>query len=213
MRVSQAVIALSVLCGSVSAFTAAPSFGVARQTKLFMSDAVEAEVAEVAEVPAAPKPAPSGLSMAVVRKSINDMTATNFSATLATLEPFFLNEAGVTLYTKSMKRIAHQAKQNGVEVPAGYAKDAAWSAKRRAKQDAFIQMKEAGRADREAAEAAAAAQAIEDAAAAEVAAAEEAAAAVVAAAEEAAAAEAAAAEAAAAPAEEAAPAAEDAVES
>ena len=172
MRVSQALIAFSVLCGSAAAFSVSPSFGVARQTKLFMSDAV----AEAEPETVAPKPAPTGMSMGDVRKAINSMTAANFSETLSKLEPFFLNEAGSTIYVKSMKRIAHQAKMNGVEVPKGYAKEAAANAKRIARQNAFIEKKEAEKIAREEEEAAAAAAAIEAAAAAEAAAVEAAAA-------------------------------------
>ena len=162
MRVSQAVIAFSALCGSAAAFSVSPSFGVARQNKLYMSDAV-AEAEPQVDVP---KPAPTGMSMGDVRKAINSITAANFSETLSKLEPFFLNEAGSTIYVKSMKRIAHQAKMNGVEVPKGYAKEAAANAKRVARQNAFIEKKEAERIAREEEEAAAAAAAVEAAAAA-----------------------------------------------
>ena len=46
------------------------------------------------------------------------------------------------MYAKSMRRIAVQAKALGVEMPTDYAKDAKATAKRREKQNAFIQMKE-----------------------------------------------------------------------
>ena len=141
-----------------------------------MSDDAVAE-AEPEVAPAAPKPPSTGMSMADVRKAINSMTASNFVETLNKLEPFFLNEAGSTIYVKSLKRIAHQAKMNKVEVPAGYAEAAATNAKRIAKQNAFIEKKESERIAREEEEAAAAAAAVEAAAAAEAAAAVEAAAA------------------------------------
>ncbi len=169
MRVSQAFIAFSVLCGSAAAFSVFPSIGGTRQSKLYMSDAV-AEAEPQVDVP---KPAPTGMSMGDVRKAINSMTAANFAETLTKIEPFFLNEAGSTIYVKSMKRIAHQAKVNGVEVPKGYAKEAATNAKRIARQNAFIEKKEAERIAREEEEAAAAAATVEAAAAAEAAAAEE----------------------------------------
>ena len=170
MRLSQAIVAFSVLCGSAAAFSVSPSFGVAvRQSKMFMSDDAVAEAETEVVVP---KPPATGMSMADVRKAINGMTAANFIETLNKLEPYFLNEAGSTIYVKSMKRISHQAKMNGVEVPAGYAKAAAANAKRVARQNAFIEKKEAERIAREEEEAAAAAAAIEAAAAAAAAAAE-----------------------------------------
>ena len=86
--------------------------------------------------------APTTMSIGTVRKSISDMTAENFSSTLSTIEPFLLNDAGSTIYAKSMKRINVRAKFLGVEVPANYAKDAKATAKRREKQNAFIQVKE-----------------------------------------------------------------------
>mmetsp|Transcript_12081 Transcript_12081/g.33417 ORF Transcript_12081/g.33417 Transcript_12081/m.33417 type:complete len:105 (-) Transcript_12081:83-397(-) len=92
------------------------------------------------------------------------MDAASFSSTLETLEPFLLHEAGSTFYAKSVKRIAQKAKELELAVPAGYAKEARATAKRRAKQDAFIAVKEE---ERLAAEAEAAAAAAEEAAAAE----------------------------------------------
>eukprot|EP00571_Detonula_confervacea_P015479 CAMPEP_0172306586 /NCGR_PEP_ID=MMETSP1058-20130122/7633_1 /TAXON_ID=83371 /ORGANISM="Detonula confervacea, Strain CCMP 353" /LENGTH=163 /DNA_ID=CAMNT_0013018523 /DNA_START=79 /DNA_END=570 /DNA_ORIENTATION=+ len=112
-----------------------------------------------------------------VRKSIAGITKDNFSATLAEIEPFLTKEAGVTLYNKSLRRIATKAKDLGVEVPANYAKDAKCTEKRREKQNAYCVAK-----TEEAA--AAAAEAAEEAAAATAAAAEEAAAAAAAPAEE-----------------------------
>merc|ERR1712087_498850 len=79
----------------------------------------------------------------------------NFSSTLDEIEPFLTKEAGRTIYTKSMRRIAVQAKALGMEVPKGYARDAKCTEKRRAKHDEYCQMK--------AEEAAAAAAEAEDA--------------------------------------------------
>jgi hypothetical protein len=99
------------------------------------------------------------------RKSIASLTAENFSQTLSNVEPFLINDAGATMYAKSISRITTRAKMFGVEVPEGYAKDAAATEKKRAKQDAFIKVKEEERmaAEAEAAEAAAAAAAAEEA--------------------------------------------------
>ena len=128
---------------------------------LSMADAVaEPEVAEAEEVvqEEAPAPAPvplSGLSIAGVRKSISNLDASNFGATLSEIEPFLLNEAGATVYAKSMRRIAVKANALGVEMPADYAKLAKATEKKRAKQDAFIAQKEEERlaAEAEAADA------------------------------------------------------------
>mmetsp|Transcript_35677 Transcript_35677/g.86080 ORF Transcript_35677/g.86080 Transcript_35677/m.86080 type:complete len:164 (+) Transcript_35677:139-630(+) len=105
-----------------------------------------------------------------VKKAIKSLTAENFSATLSDIEPFLTKEAGVTIYTKSMRRIAAKAKGLGVAIPEGYAKDAKCTEKRRAKQDAYCQVKTEEAAA--AAEEAAAAAAEEAAAAAAAAAAE-----------------------------------------
>ena len=83
-----------------------------------------------------------GFTMGGVRKSIDGLTKDNFSSTLTEIEPFLLNEAGASIYAKSMNRIAVRAKFLGVEIPEGYARGAKATEKRRAKQDAFIQVKE-----------------------------------------------------------------------
>jgi len=127
-----------------------------------------------------------------VKKTINNMNKENFSASIAEIEPFLLNDAGITVYTKAMKKVKGAAKALGIELSADYAKASKSTETRRGKQDAFIQKKEAERVEAEEAAAAAVIEAAEAAAAAEVAAA-------AAAVEAAAAAEAAAAEAAAAP--------------
>lgn len=98
---------------------------------------------------------------AYVRKSISGLTAANFDATLKQIEPFLTNKSGQTFYVKSMHRIKVQAKHLSVAVPAGYAKEAKSTAKRREKQAAFIQAKIDAEAE------AAAAAAAEDAPAAE----------------------------------------------
>merc|ERR1712087_527324 len=123
----------------------------------------EPEVDEVVEAPAAHARPSSGLKIPEVRKAISSLTKDNFSETLTKIEPFLTNDAGTTVYAKSMKRIAVQAKQLGTEVPTGYALDAVSTQKRRAKQDAFIKVKEEERLAVEA-EAAAAAAAEEEAA-------------------------------------------------
>lgn len=79
------------------------------------------------------------------------MTKDNFSSTLTEIEPFLLNEAGATIYKKSMKRIQRQAKVFGIELPADFAKEAKATEKRRSKQNEFIQAKEAERLEAEAA--------------------------------------------------------------
>ena len=94
--------------------------------------------AEAFSSPATPNDA---MRMRDVHKTVHDLTADNFAASLSTIEPFLLNEAGSTMYGKSMRRIAARAKALGVEVPEGYAKEAKATAKKRAKQDEFIQAK------------------------------------------------------------------------
>lgn len=145
MRVTQAIFALSAL-GGAAAFTVTPSFGMVRQqSPLFMADAVAEETAEAeatpAPAPAAPKQASTGMSMADVRKAIAGLTAANFSETLAKIEPYLLNDAGTSIYAKSMRRISRSAKAISVDVPEGYAKEAACTATRRSKQNDFIQQK------------------------------------------------------------------------
>ena len=93
----------------------------------------------------------TAFSHAAVRKTIKHLTADNFSTSLEQMEPYLTKEAGRTLYTKSLKRLAHQAKQLGLELPTNYAKEAKCTEARRAKQDAFIQAKEEERLATEAA--------------------------------------------------------------
>jgi hypothetical protein len=97
-----------------------------------------------------------------IREQIRGLTKDNFDSVLKDVEPFLLNEAGVTFYAKSMRRIAGQAKEFGVSVPADFAKDAKCSKKRRERQDAFVQVKIAEAADA-AAEAAEATEAVAEA--------------------------------------------------
>ena len=158
MRVSQATLFLAVV-GAAQAFTSAPAFCVsnAMHSARFMSEEAEAVVAEVA-TPAAPTPEPSGMRMQNVCATINSLTAENFSSFLSTMEPFLTNEAGSTIYAKSIRRIKVQAKALGTTIPEGFCAEANATTKKRAKQDAFIQTKEEERiaAEAEAAEAAAA---------------------------------------------------------
>lgn len=175
VNLSQAVFLLgvAVLSGRANAF--APSLsGVSQRMALFMSEEVAEAPVEEKDAPAPSRPT-SGMKVPAFRKSIASLTAENFSQTLSDIEPFLRNDAGTTMYAKSMSRITTRAKMFGVKVPEGYAKDAAATEKRRAKQDAFIKVKEEERmaAEAEAAEAAAVAtepvveeaEAIEDSAA------------------------------------------------
>ncbi|GKY96415.1 hypothetical protein MPSEU_000601000 [Mayamaea pseudoterrestris] len=101
-------------------------------------------------------------TMKEVRKSIGKLSKDNMSSTLSEIEPFLLNNAGPSFYSKSMGRITAKAKALGAEVPAGYAKAAKATEKRREKQDAFVKAKIA---EADEAAAAAAAEAAEAAAA------------------------------------------------
>lgn len=76
-----------------------------------------------------------------VRKAISKLDKDNFASTLTEVEPFLLKEAGITFYSKSIRRIENAAKELGVEMPKDYALDAKATAKRREKQNAFIQVK------------------------------------------------------------------------
>lgn len=108
------------------------------------------------------------------RKSIATITKDNFSNTLTAIEPFLNEEAGMSIYTKSMRRISVKAREFGVEVPATFAKDAKCMEKRREKQTAYCEAKAEAAAAAEAeakAEAEAATLAAEAAAEAEAAAA------------------------------------------
>ncbi len=92
----------------------------------------------------------SATKLQEVKKTISSLNKDNFSASLAEVEPFLLNEAGITIYKKSIRRISTAAKALGVEVPAEFAKASKATQKRREKQDAFIQQKEAERMEAEA---------------------------------------------------------------
>lgn len=76
-----------------------------------------------------------------VKRSIKTATKDNFSSVLTEIEPFLTNEAGRSIYTKSMRRIKNQAKFFKVDIPAGYAKEAKCTEKRREKQDAYCKAK------------------------------------------------------------------------
>jgi hypothetical protein len=132
------IVVAAVTTTSVEGF-APSSFGVQRSTALSMSTT-------------------SKISQASIRKSIEQMTAENFDATLKEIEPFLSKEAGATFLSKSQRRIARNAKVFGKTVPSDYLKEAKATAKRREKQAAFIQAKieEAAAAAEEAAAAAAA---------------------------------------------------------
>jgi hypothetical protein len=100
----------------------------------------------------------TAISMASIRKDIAQLTADNFDATLKKVEPFLLNDAGVTFHAKCLKRIKVQAGALGATMPADYAKEAKATEKRRNKQKAFVEAKieetEAAAAEAAAAEAA-----------------------------------------------------------
>ena len=112
----------------------------------------------------------NALTTTSVRKSINSITKDTFATVTAEVEPFLLNDAGVTFYNKSIRRISNKAKSFGIELSPEFGKAAKATEKRREKQNAFVQVKITEAAD------AAAALAEEAAAAAEAAAAEAAAA-------------------------------------
>jgi hypothetical protein len=133
MRIASFLLSLS----GAAAF--APNFGFSTRGNLALSAAA---------------------SMKDVRKSISGLTKDNMSTVLSEVEPFLLQEAGSSFYSKSLKRISVKAKAVGAEVPAGFAKAAKATTKRREKQDTFVKAKIAE------AEAAAAAAAEEAAAAA-----------------------------------------------
>ena len=129
MRVLQAALLLAVV-GSTQAFATAP-FGVkkALATPVFMSED-------------ASNASSSGMGMKEVRKAIDQLSKDNFSESLTKIEPFLLNDAGASIYAKSMRRIATRAKALGVSIPEGYALEAKATQKKREKQDAFIKAKE-----------------------------------------------------------------------
>ena len=95
---------------------------------------------------------------AAIRKQIDGLTSSNFDSTLKDIEGYLTKDAGVSFYAKSMRRITTKAKALKVSVPADYAKDAKATEKRREKQKAFIEAKQAAAAEAaaEAADAAAA---------------------------------------------------------
>lgn len=93
----------------------------------------------------------SALTLGSVKKSIKSLDASNFEATLKEIEPFLTKDAGSSVYMKSIRRINTAAGMLGVEVPKDYAKEAKATQKKREKQDAFIQQKEAERLEAEAA--------------------------------------------------------------
>lgn len=90
--------------------------------------------------------------MADVKTKIAGLTSDNFSSTLGEIEPFLTQEAGASIYKKSIRRINTAAKSLGVDVPAGFAKDAKATEKRRAKQDAYCKAKAEEAADADASE-------------------------------------------------------------
>mmetsp|Transcript_30248 Transcript_30248/g.61672 ORF Transcript_30248/g.61672 Transcript_30248/m.61672 type:complete len:166 (-) Transcript_30248:40-537(-) len=141
---------LALLASNVAAFTPSKTFGVQFSG---LSESAVAEP-EVAGEPGTEAPS-SGLSRRSLKRLINRMSKESFSQTLDEIEPFLQNEAGITFYSKSLRRISSKAKMLGATVPSDFAKGAVSTKKRREKQDAFIQQKEEERlaAEAEAAEA------------------------------------------------------------
>jgi hypothetical protein len=85
----------------------------------------------------------SELSIQSVRKAISSLKSENFSDTLLMVEPFLLDKAGASFYKKSMNRIKRSAKALDLKIPDRFAKEAKATVKSRARQEAFIQKKEA----------------------------------------------------------------------
>merc|ERR1712157_155842 len=77
-----------------------------------------------------------------VKSIISGLDKDNFLSSIKEVEPYLLNDAGASIYKKSMRRISTAAKSFGVEVPTDYAKAAKATEKKREKQNAFIQQKE-----------------------------------------------------------------------
>lgn len=86
-----------------------------------------------------------------VKNVISNLNKENFASSIAEVEPYLLNEAGSSIYKKSIRRITIASKSFGVDVPKDFAKAAKCTEKRREKQNAFIQQKEQERMEAEAA--------------------------------------------------------------
>jgi hypothetical protein len=69
-------------------------------------------------------------------------SAETFDEMVKTIEPFLMNEAGVTMRKKTLTKLSAHAKIFGKTLPVDYTLDAAAATKKRAKQAAFIAMKE-----------------------------------------------------------------------
>lgn len=121
-----AILIAATAITSASAF--APSSGARRSTVLF------------------------GTGISSVKDKIAGLTSDNFSSTLSDIEPFLKQEAGASIYKKSIRRINTAAKSLGVDVPAGYAKEAKATEKKREKQDAYCKAKAEEAADADASE-------------------------------------------------------------
>jgi hypothetical protein len=153
------VLLLLAAFGVADAFVSKPSF--ARPcVAVALADVAEATETDEAAVVEWPAFEPSGLSMADIRKTISKISKDNFQASLDTIEPFLVNEAGSTIYGKSLRRLGAKAKDAGFELPASYAKEARCTKQRRDKQNTFIQEKEEERVAAEAAAAEEAAAAV-----------------------------------------------------
>merc|ERR1712151_1468513 len=86
-----------------------------------------------------------------VRNVISNLNKENFATSIAEAEPYLLNEAGSTIYKKSIRRITTASKSFGMDMPKDFAKAAKCMENRREKQNAFIQQKEEERKEAEAA--------------------------------------------------------------
>lgn len=116
-----------------------PSF--ARPGALYAEKGEEAAAATLMDE-AWPAFEPSGLTMGDVRKTVDNLTKENFQESLDKIESFLVNEAGSSIYGKSMRRLARNAKELGLEIPASFAKEAKCTKSRREKQNAFVKGKE-----------------------------------------------------------------------
>ena len=126
-----ATLIIAAVTGTSNAFV--PQHPTPISTSLFSNTATKGRVAEV-------------------KKSINTVTKDNFSSVLTEIEPFLTNEAGSSIYRKSMSRLASKAKLLGATMPEGYAKEAKCTEKKREKQDAYCKAKAEEAADAAAAE-------------------------------------------------------------
>ncbi len=130
MKVFVGTSILFILGSTTDAFSGAKAFGTPRVQEMVSMKATGSAEGSTSEV-----------GYSAVRKAITQLNKENFSDTLAMVEPFLLDKAGATFYSKSVSRIKRSAKALGVNMPADFAKEAKATTKRRERQDAFIQKK------------------------------------------------------------------------